>query len=559
MSDAGPSPGWPRWATPLSCLVLAAVWTWPAVLGTELLGHHPDAPGTAWFISAAPRLLGDLSDPLTGWPVGARYGRPDSFLLMVVGTLGAPLGAVRVLGWATVLGVAVSAWAAESVARQLGARAPWSLLAGLGFAFSGLAATAHLEGYPYHLMNPWLPLFVGSWLRATRPGGRPRDGGAAAVWFVLALLDTAWLGIACVPVGVAFLLAALPRRDRDWLRPLVAAVAVATPLVLAYVWLFRAGGTAGADALADAGFPTPDLGLSLRRFALPGPSIDLHGYTQSATLPAVVLALAVVSHRYVPRSVPRRTLLGAGLASLGLALLPAAVPPLTRSLAALDDTVVSVVASSLLRFPDRLTWGTLACLSVLAAVALTGLADKRPRVAASVLGLALLDAFVGPRLPARQQRMVTGVPSAYAAHTGPVLDLWPEDASPAPAWTLWTTNLGCYYQAHHGRPVADLCIVSPGVDSPRLTLQRWVLDHWLSGRVDETVPVLQELGFGSVAVHVSVMSASDRQRVDVALADWPALVRTTDGGEELVAAAVPDARVQTHAAATAAWTRLDLP
>jgi len=534
--------------------LLAVAWTWPAVLGTHLLGHHPDAPGTAWFLGAAPRLLaGGLSDPLSGWPVGAHYGRPDSFLLLVVGTLGAPLGAARLLGWTTVVGVTLSAWAAEALARQVGAKRPWSLLAGLGFAFSGLASTAYLEGYPYHLLDPWVPLFVGAWLRATRPGARPRDAALAGLWFVLALLNTAWLGIACVPVGVVFLGASVWRGDRVWLRSLATASLVAGPLVLAYVLLFRAGGGAGAAALADAGFPTPDLGLTLRRFSPPGPSIDLHGYTQSATLPAVVLALTVVAGRLVDDRMPRKTLVAAGLGALLLAVSPVVLAPLAASAASGDNTVLSVVASSLLRFPDRLTRGTLVCFGAVAAVALTGLAKRHPRVAAGVLLSGLVDAFVVPRMPLRQQRMVAAVPSAYGAHDGPVLDLWPEDASPAPAWTLWTTNLGCYYQTVHQRPITDLCVVSPGTESPRLVLQRWVLDRWLSGAADETVPVLQALGVGSVAVHTTVMAGADRKRVLAAVADWPGMVRTVDGGEEIVAAAVPGARQVDPVAARSAW------
>ena len=170
--------------------------------------------------------------------------------------------------------------------------------------------------------------------------------------------------------------------------------------------------------------------------------------------------------------------------------------------------LLSVVASAVLRFPDRLTWGKLVCFGVVGAVALSGMAKRHPRAALGVLVLALCDAFVVPRLPIRQKRMSAAVPSAYGAHSGPVLDLWPDDASYAPAWGLWTTNFGCYYQTEHGRPIADLCIVSPGVTSPRMALEQWVMDRWLSGAAAETVPVLQSLGFGSLAFHTSVMQRS---------------------------------------------------
>jgi hypothetical protein len=250
--------------------------------------------------------------------------------------------------------------------------------------------------------------------------------------------------------------------------------------------------------------------------------------------------LSVVAGRLIPSTLPWRRVLAAGVAALGMALAPAVLAPLTAALAQLDDTVLSVVASAVLRFPDRLTWGTLVCFGAVAAVSLTHLADRHPRVAASVLVLALVDAFAVPRLPFRQQRMLAEVPSAYAAHDGPVLDIWPEDASPAPAWTLWTTNLACYYQTVHARPIADLCIVSPGVESPRLKLQAHILDRWLTGRADETLPELQAAGFGSVVVHTTAMAPEDRARMLAAVAGWPGeVVRTTDGGEEVFAVGIP--------------------
>ncbi len=548
---------WRPWATPLVFFVLAMVWTWPAVSGEYILGHHPDAPGTAWFLSAAPRLgTGLLHDPLTGWPQGASYGRPDSFLLIPIGWLGGLLSPVRLLGWVAVLGVTVSAWAAESLARQLGARAPWSLLAGLAFAFSGLAATAHLEGYPYHLINPWLPLFVGAWLRATVPEGRPADGALAGVWFLLALLDTAWLGIVCVPLGLALTVPALRQQNWSWMRNVVVALGVVGPAVLVYILVFRAGGSDGSAALADAGFPMPDLGLTLRRMAPPGPSIDLHGYTQSATLPAVALALTVVARRWIEPNHPWRRVAGAGAVCLGLSLAPAVLLPLAGQAAQLDGQVLSVVASAILRFPDRLTWGTLLCVGAVGSVALSRLSDARPRVAWVVLGLAVVDAFVIPRLPMRQNRMLATVPSAYTAHTGPVLDLWPEDTSVAPAWGLWTANLGCYYQAAHGRAIADLCIVSPGVESPREQLQAWVMDRWLSGRAAETVAVLEAMGFGSMAFHTGVMSGTDRAQILRAAEGWSEpVVRTTDGGEEIVAVGVPGGGSGVGDERLAVWAR----
>jgi len=518
------------------------LWTWPAITGLHLLGHHPDGPGTAWFLSASGRLLsgGWLDDPFTGWPAGAHYGRPDSFLQLPIGALLGWLGAARLLSWLTVAGVALSIWAAERFARELGARAPWSLLAGLVFALSGLASTALLEGYPYHLVNPWMPLFATAWLRATRVGARPQDGVWAGVWFVLTLLTTAWLGIASIPIALGFaapaLMAARHSIDRLW--PLLAAALTVALPGLFYAMAFSAGGGGGADDLATAGFPTPDLGLTLRRFLPPGPSIDLHGYTQSAALPAVALALTVAAPRVLGGDSTgwrRVALTGAG--ALGLALAPVlAARALSPSGTPSQDGLSSVIIAAFMRFPDRLSWATLLCLGAVGAVVLSRLAERRPRAAAVLLALGLVDAFVVPRLPWRQRTMQTDVPSAYAAHSGPVLDVWPQNGSQAPAWDLWTTNLGCYYQSVHQRPVADLCLVSPGQVSPRMALQNYTVAGLLTDQGPTVAETLRSLGFGSVVLHAGLFQATDQAHLLRALPTLGGpLESSTDGGEWVVA------------------------
>ncbi len=232
--------------TPLVFLLLAVIWTWPAILAPGLVGRMPDAAGTAWFLWASPRLLLNLHDGLTGWPAGVTYGRPDSYLLLLVGPLLSWVGPARAHAWIAVFGLAASAWGAEAFARTLGARAPWSGLAGLAFAFTGLASSALLEGYVYHLVNPWLPLLALSWFRATRPKGTVGQGLAAALFFVLCLLTTAWMALAAMPLVVGFLAAALLRQGRalDW-RPVGPPPAVALPAFF-YLACLRVGRRAGS-------------------------------------------------------------------------------------------------------------------------------------------------------------------------------------------------------------------------------------------------------------------------------------------------------------------------
>lgn len=534
-----------RWSTQLVLLAFAIGFTWPAILGGSLLGHHPDAAGTAWFLETSSRWILALADDETGWPMGATYGRPDSFLLALFSPLAGIFGPVRVLGWLTALGTFVSAWAAERFARELGATAPWSWGAGVVFAGSGLASTAMIEGYPYHVVNPWMPLMATAWFRVNF--GRPstRAGVETALWFVLGLLNTAWFAIASIPILLGFWFAGLwtgAARQSASVRATVAAVATVCGPILVYGWSFHAGGGAGADDLETAGFPAPDLGQTLLRMAPASWSVDLFGYSQSASLPLVALALVVLAPR-VLRDVSEWK----GVAFTGVVVWLGVVAPSlvlamrhTTTLDLSQGGVASVVLAAVLRFPDRLGWGALLCVGAVAARSLTAVSGRAYRGALVLLGLIVLESFASTRTPWRQREDVVAVPSAYGRHSGPVLDVWPVSMSKTPAWDLWTTNMGCYYQTVHGRPIADLCLVSPGETSPRLILQAEVLDALLAGRGDEVAADLAAFGFTSVVAHTGLMNASDRGRIERALASWGTdWFESDDGGEHVVTARIP--------------------
>jgi hypothetical protein len=530
---SGPPPGgWGRW-TPLLLALVAAVWTWPALVSPGILGHNPDAPGTVWFISAGGRLIGG-ADPLTGWPVGATYGRPDSYLLMALSPLTALVSAARLHALLGLVGVWASAWAAEAFARALGARAPWSLLAGLAFACSGLGSTALLEGYAYHTLDPWLPLLGLALLRATAPDGRAAHGVAVALTFLLCLLSTAWLGLAALVLLLGLGAAGALRLGRrlPWQPALAALLTVAAPLAL-YLRAFAQGGGGGEEALRHAGGPSAALLGTLVRLAAALPSVDVSGNSQTAVLPGLSLALLAVAPVVLRGERGWRGVAGTGLAALALTLLPALG-------ALVPDGLLSVLTASLQRFPERLGWTFLLCAGAVGARVATALADRQPRAAWGLVVFALGDAFLLPRMPIRQRETLALAPSVYAEAEGPVLDLWPENVEAAPGWELRTTNLGCAYQAVHHRPIADLCVASPGVPSPRVVLGRWALSRLFAGDAEGLRLGLGELGFTTLVVHTDVFSEGDLARLSPALAalDPAALVRT-DGGERVVAAAIP--------------------
>ncbi|MFZ5480245.1 MAG: hypothetical protein ACOZNI_26005 [Myxococcota bacterium] len=546
---------WKAWWTPALFSALAVAWTWPAAFSGELLGHQPDTPGTVWFIDAAPRLLRSLTDTETGWPEPVTYTRPDSFTLMWLASLFAFVPPAWIHGLVQVVGVATSAWAAEAFARALGAKPPWSLLAGATFACCGLASSALLEGYAYHVLNPWMPLLAWAWYRATSPAGRWQHGVLAGLAWLLTLFTTAWLGIAAAVLVVGFFAGALWReRGRiRWRPPLAALATLAVPLAIYLRTFFsREAGEVDTGAVTDV---LPQIGLAAIRAVGPIHSTDLLGHNQTAQVPAVGLALLAAAPAVLARHPGWRVVAVTGLGAFLLSFWPRL--PLSELPAWLPDTAtraIELLYASLLRFPARIGWTWALCAGAVGACVATRLAERAPKAAMGLWAIALIDLFGVARQPWRQVASPSDVPSAYAAQAGPVLDLWPENIDRAPDWTIRTTNTGCFYQTAHGRPIADHCIANLGVESPRIRIGRWLVSELLAGRPAEAAAKLGALGFTTVALHPDLFHAGDRARLASALNVIDASpTRTTDGGETVVAYRIPEVAGADPAAEWSTW------
>ncbi len=509
-------------ATPLVLLALAVAWTWPALVTHDLVGTHSDAYGTAWFIHAAPRLFPGFHDGLACFPDGATYSRPDSWVLAAQGALLGWVPAARLHAWLGLVGVWLSAWAASAFASALGARAPWSWLAGLSFAFSGLAAAALLEGYAYHVFDPWLPLLGWGWWRATGPEGRPTQAALAGLGMGAAFWTSAYLGLA----ATLLFLGIATRLSRANLSALGAFASTALPVLGAWVWLFAAGAQ-GEVLAAEAAAPVlAQLADALVLAAGPTVGSELAGRPATALL-GVTPALFVAAPLLLRRRADWRVLAATGLVALAASFLPRLAPgvlPLPDSLTA-----------ALFRFPARLAWAWLLCAGVVGALVLDRLATRFPRAAWALLAAGLVDAFLVVDLPGRQGTLPAGVPSAYLAHEGPLYDLWPEDPSDAGAWDLRTSTTACWYQTEHGRPIGDHC-QSPRFESPRLALQPWLLERLLDGRHEAVGERLRTLGYTTLVFHADAFRHADRGRIAHALTHVdPSPVASHDGAEHVLA------------------------
>ncbi len=519
-----------RAVTPLVLAVLAVIWTWPAAVvgGDWLVGRHFDLPGTVWFISAAERLLPTLHDPLTAWPQGATHTRLDSWVLLLTGALGGALGAARLHALLQVTGVFVSAWAAEGCARAMGARAPWSWLAGLSFGFSGLAATALLEGHVYYLVDPWLPGFAWAWWRATGPEGTARQAALAGGLWIGCLLTSAYIGMAAALVAIGLAAGGLARRELS--RSVVlGALVVVLPAVGGYLALFAAG-----DLHAGVVAESLHLGnADLVNLAGPTPELDRNNNSLSVTLHASILALFLVSPVVLRKEDRWKALAITGALALVLACGPALSTPRTTwiplPLALLDGWD----GMALVRFPARLAWAWSLCAGLVAARVATVLAERNLPATALVLVIALVDVFCVIDMPGRQRIQLASTPTAYQHAQGAVLDLYPEYVGPVGDWNTWFQGLACLYQVDHSHPIPHDCVATTPEDDPGQTLAKEVRGRLLAGLPVEDL--LKQWEIDAIAWHPDLFTSGDRRRLAERLRVLdPEPVRTTDGGDHVV-------------------------
>ncbi|MDP2313233.1 MAG: hypothetical protein Q8P41_10035 [Pseudomonadota bacterium] len=550
---------------------VAVVFTWPLALDPvgQHVSLHFDHYGVVWASAAIESVDGALRTDLSTWPLGKSLLRADSFVLLalarVLGLFGASAWAAPVCALA---GPVLSAWAAERVAaRTFGARWPWSIVAGLAYGFSGLGMTALLEGHDYALLNPWLPLLAERVWRMAAPEGRVRDGVLAAVYWSLALLTTAYVGIAATLLTVALL------ARGAWLRtarpaPLLAAAGVVLPVVLAYVAAFTADGdvtrrasdtTAGPRELMAAG--SARLGTLLTWT----PSADLvqHSVVPSLGITAVVLAL--VAPRVLRGQPGWKTLLGGTLLTVALSLGPRVQLNVNDlSLPWILTPLASLPGAEFFRFPSRLLWIAGLGVGLVAARVATRLAEVAPGPARFLLVFAVLDLFVATGAPLRTKAVPNLVPSAYAATAvgWPVLELYPPFYGSQRDLDVFVGNLTCSYQVAHARPLLHDCLTTTLRSSPAHTLMPWLMDRALAPEASaaEVRARFDELGIGAVALHPGLYAADDRAELVAGLRRLlgEPTAESRDGGEHVVvwALAAPGSPPPSRAAAEARWLAL---
>ena len=317
---------------------------------------------------------------------------------------------------------------------------------------------------------------------------------------------------------------------------------IALPAGVYYLWLFRM-----SSRFLDTDATSPALYLRMGTVAAsqligwdPLADVATHSITAALPLLALPLALGVVA-------LPRRTrLLPLLLAALGVIVALGRTWHLDPGDGGLDLPVDRLLIPALawFRFPVRALWLTGLVVGVQAARTLGALAPRAPRLAAGALILAVADAILGPGLPWRLAAPIGEVPSAYAAIApGAVLDLWAEPADRSSGeLEMWSRNLTCWYAGVHGHATPEVCI-GTGVKSPREVLGAWLTHRLLAGNATNVPATLSAMGFSGVALHVDLFRPADADILQQALTSalGVPLATSTDGGETVVAYAVPAA------------------
>jgi len=502
---------WKWWFSPILWTSIAILWSWPAVLSGENLfvGRHHDSVGTLWFLWSGPHWVG-FQDPLSAWPIGGNYQQLDSFLLLPISILFQWLHPAQLYGFLLIIGLSSSAWAAEYFAKEIGAKAPWSLIAGGGFIFHGLAATVALEGHIYQLFNPWLPLFALFWWRACQRTGSKRNALISGLFFVLSLLTSAYIGICAAIIALSFwgTFKAWKNPNSWW------ALSIAFPIVLGYIYTFFSH----AQELNALQPKALAVGSATLENLLGTPTdIDTTSHSLGVGLLPLPIALCLIAKHYLPERSHWKKLWWLAGISLLLSLGSYLQISTTGRITILPMWFLrNIPGLSFLDFPMRLSWVFFLATSVLAARVATEIHRQKGSIAYLLIGLLILDALFLTRLPFRQQNHSPQSPTALQSIDGPILPLYTNfKAENDPNLTF--TALSCLFQIEHKQPIPEDCVSVDVKKQPRYTTGESVHRLFLSGEISKAKKTLSTSGYMAISIHPDLFTESDSIRLRQAL------------------------------------------
>lgn len=493
----------------------AVSFTWPAIFSSDtmIVGRHFDTFGTMWVVGAGSRLIAAV-DPLTAWPMGGDLSRLDSYVLVPIAVAFKSLGAGRIFGWIGIIGVALNAWSAQHFSRAVGAKSPWTLLAGFGYGFCGLAATSMLEGHVYQLFNPWLPWFGATMWLATKPDGKWYQAWLAGLLFGLCWATTAYVGLTALGLAVGVLLVS-DRRPKE----LLLCIAV---ILFLYISWYMYGQAPSRESLE----PLNPMSAQFSGMLAATPEMDRSQHSMAPIVFGWMLGLVVLAHKVVPKG-RWRVLVWCSVAAMLFSLFPqfAASPDLILIPANLDW--VKGPFAGMLRFPIRWGWLWALCGGVVAARVATEMAPRWGRWGYLVLAVVVAEAFLRVGTPYRQEFRYIDSPSKLTNHDGPILELFPFTENKGLNHQRWLSSISCLEQLKHGQALAEDCVHTKPYQM-RQHLNLWVQDLLNRGHPESIEPTLAGLGFRNIMLRPDLFITQDASKFEGmlrAVDDNPTVIR----------------------------------
>jgi hypothetical protein len=496
-------------------LGLAVAWTWPTFLSDNsfVVGRHFDTPGTLWVIGSAQRLLGS-TDALTAWPLGGDISRLDSYLLVPIAMALQALGVGKIFGLVGIVGVAVNAWAATHFAKAVGAKQPWTMLAGFGYGFCGMAATGLLEGHVYQVFNPWLPWFGAALWRCSSSEGTVKQARWALLFFVLCWLTTAYVGVIAFAMAVLLLV-------RSEQRPRTLVLGGGAFLV-AYVLYYMHGSAPSREALESLN----PMSAHLSGLLAATPEIDRAEHSMAPIVFGWMLGLVVLGNKVLPDG-RWRGLMWAGIGAVVASMIPQFAASHNLILLPANLSWVTGPVAGFLRFPIRWAWLWSLCGGVVAARVATHMAPRWGWRGLLVLGVVVAEAFLRIGTPYRQEFRYIEGPSLESVTDGPILELLPFTANRGVNHDRWMANFSCLGQLSHGKAIAEDCVHSKP-HRMRQHLNFWLQDLLLNEDTESIEPTLAGLGFKTILIQPDLFNTQDASLIEAELRsvdDNPTVVR----------------------------------
>ena len=484
-------------------LLLSAFWQRSLFFIDGLPARYHDSLGTFWLIAQASAWDGFL-DINTEFPTGANYSSLDSYLLWFVSFIFRFIPPLFLYKFWLIVAPALSAWGASFWSKDWGAKAPWSLVAGLGFGFSGLVANAIFEGQIYQTLLIWLPLAGCVWWRFLSGMGRIYLG-FTVVFTALCLFSSSYMGASCL-----LLLFGLWLGGKGWTRfPFLGLPIITGPIFALHYYLM----TSSSMHISKLTTKMSIGSISLVNFWGSSPEMFREGHAIELGVLLVPLLLALQFRHAESKEKPWLPLGVVALLSLIIGFGPSFNFSNTQLLFPLPTSwFLELPVLSSLGFPIRIAQPFLLVSSIAGAVVLSRLVQRR-RWLALALPLGILEVATDD-LSEKQEFWNIDAPELASSEISGLFTLTPltppQYKGTDAEMSLYM--LDCTAQTSHGFPITNNCLSTNISASKQKQIQKELLQRILDN--NPVFPLLEEYQIEYLLYYPELFRTEDRRRIE---------------------------------------------